>query len=165
MLAQNQGQFKKAIEDASKQALKKSMPRLEAVLTKHIWDDWYNRPSYEGDSQGTDSYERTFQLIKSATHDMTLDGYEGHLFIDATKLTPYFNPKRSFNSYMDLNNQISSNGKSYGEWVAEWIEAGNKWMEGGEVYTKTEKDIRDNNLTEKEMIIALKSMGIEAEII
>jgi hypothetical protein len=64
---------------------------------------------------------------------------------------------------MDFYGSESYGGKTYAEWVSEWIEEGNKFLVGGHVYTKAEDEIKKDNLAEKELVKAFKNIGVKAE--
>lgn len=146
-------------------AMEKAMKGLEPVLNKHIEEDWYGRPGYSANQAVTNEYIRSFQLRNSAISGITEGGKEGYLMVDYTSFKPILNWDAYYNTYMDLEFGTSYGGKSYGEWVSKWIEKGNKFLGNHFVYTKTENEIKDKNLAEKELVKALKNSGIDSEVI
>jgi hypothetical protein len=65
---------------------------------------------------GTDTYDRTFQLLNSATS--YVDGIEGVLSVDHLKFKAVESDK-FYNTYMDFYGSESYGGKTYAEWVSE----------------------------------------------
>lgn len=160
-------ELKKVINTSLKNSLLIAGKKFEETLVDKIYDEWYRRNAYKNYAMygnNTGSYERTWQLPRAVESGIADNGGVD-IYIDPKKLRPIKGNMFMYSSYMSKDDTTSYGEQTISEWVIEWIEYGNKWpwMKGQFIHEEAEREIVNKGLDDKEMVKALKSMGIDAE--
>lgn len=137
---------------------------MRKVLIDNIYSEWYRRSGYKSFGDSSSHYTRTWQLPRAVDSQIEKDG-SLNIWINDDLLTPVKTEGyNTFNSYMSLDGSVSYGDKSIGEWVTEWIEHGNSWpwMQGTDLHRKTEAELGEKNIAQRELIKALKTRDIDA---